>query len=183
MKYLLPFLPALFAIFSPLHGEEPPIAKPEDAPRKWKWLGDDESLRQTIATSDQVLFVCVYQTALENAKPPFAWVVLSATVVEALKGSHSTGDKVTIRFPTDDLPKDEGEREKFIAAAAEKNLGSLKIAYLKGKKSAAHSCEWLDLAPHTPEMAAFVKANRDVKPENAPEKEAQQPTLRPIHGE
>lgn len=183
MKYLLPFLPALFAVLSPLHGEELPAPEPEEAAPRWGCLGDDDGLRRTIAESDHILFVCVYQTDLEKVKPPFAEVVLSATVVEPLKGSHSTGDKITISFHTDSLPTAEGEREKFIAAAAAKYLGSLKVAYLQGEKSAAHECDWTEVPAYTAEMAAFVKANRDAKPETAPVKEGRKPPSRPAQGE
>lgn len=164
MKRLLPILLALLAILSPIRGEEasPP---PQDSAPRWKFLGDDEDLRRTIAGADQVLFVCVYQTALEEVQPPFAKVVLSATVVKPLKGTHAIGDKIHLSFHSDSLPEDPAERDQFIAAAAERNLGSLKIAFLKGEKAAAHSCEWLDIAPYSAEMLKFVKENRDAKPE------------------
>jgi len=174
MRSLLPILSLLLANLSPLHGEETPVApQAEDTERRWGFIGGDRNLRRTIAESDHILFICVYQTALEDVKPPFAAVVLSATVVEPFKGTHATGDKITIRFHTDSLPKDEVERKKFIAEAAENYLGSLKIAFLQGEKSADHSCDWTEVPTYSAEMAAFVKDNRDAKPETAPEKEAE----------
>jgi hypothetical protein len=161
MRLFLPLILSLCAMPSPLPAEETPA----DAAPRWLFLGDDADLKRTIAESDHVLLVCVYQTALENVKPPFAEVVLSGTAVESLKGTHATGDKITLRFPSDSLPAKEDKRAQFIDAAAKKNLGSLKLAFLRGEKSAAHSCEWLDLAPYSPELIDFVRKNRNAKQE------------------
>jgi hypothetical protein len=163
MRPLLPFVLALCAIASPLHAGEAPAPQPQDAAPRWLFLGEDADLQRTIAECDHVLLVCVYQTALENVKPPFAEVVLSATTVESLKGTHATGDKISLRFYSDSLPSEEDKRAQFIEAAAKKNLGSLKLAFLRGEKSATHSCEWLDLAPYSPELIDFVRKNRNAK--------------------
>jgi hypothetical protein len=159
MRLFVPFVLSLCATASALHAEESPAPQQQDAAPRWQLLGEDADLRRTIAESDHVLLVCVYQTALENVNPPFAEVVLSATTVESLKGTHATGDKIALRFHSDSLPSQADERAQFIDSAARKNLGSLKLAFLRGEKSAAHSCEWLDLAPYSPEMIDFVHKN------------------------
>ena len=163
MRILAPFVLSLCATASPLHAEETPAPQQQDAAPRWLLLGEDADLRRTIAESDHVLLVCVYQTALENVKPPFAEVVLSATTVESFKGAHATGEKITLRIHSDSLPSQEDKRAQFIEAAAKKNLGSLKLAFLRGEKSAAHSCEWLDLAPYSPELIDFVRKNLNAK--------------------
>lgn len=136
-----------------------PVEKPETAPR-WGLLGDDSALRETIREAGQVLFICVYETTLDNVKPPFAEVILRATVVGSVKGTHTLGDKITLRFHTDSLPLDEAGRNKFIETAAAKNLGSLKMAFLRGAKADDYQCEWLDLPAFDPEMLAFARKNR-----------------------
>jgi hypothetical protein len=94
-------------------------------------------------------------------KPPFAEIVLRATVVQAVKGAHQLGDRISIRFHTDSLPEDEAERAKFIDAAEARNLGSLKMAFLAGDKANDYGCEWLDVPAFDPEMLAFaVKHSR-----------------------
>lgn len=128
------------------------------APR-WKFLGDDDALRQTISEAGQVLLVCVFETSLDRIKPPFAEVALRAAVVQVVKGTHTLGDKITIRFPTDSLPIDEAARDKFIEDAAAKNLGSLKLAFLRGGRSDDYQCEWLDVPAFDSDMLAFVTKN------------------------
>ena len=123
-----------------------------DAAPRWKFLGDDDSLRATIQESAQVLLVCVYQTSLDRVKPPFAEVVLRCTVVQSVKGAHRLGDRVTIRFLTDSLPDDDAKRTKFIDDAAAKNLGSLKMAFLRGARAEDYACEWLDVPAFDPDM-------------------------------
>jgi hypothetical protein len=54
------------------------------APR-WKFLGDDGSLRATVRDPDQVLLICVYQTSLKRLRLPFAEVVLNA--IERIRAS------------------------------------------------------------------------------------------------
>jgi hypothetical protein len=130
----------------------------DGAPR-WKFLGDDASLRETIKESAHVLLICVYQTSLERVKPPFAEVVLRATVVQVVKGAHKLGDRISISFHTDSLPEDEGERTTFIDGAAIKNLGALKMAFLDGDKANEYGCEWLDVPAFDPEMLAFAMKN------------------------
>lgn len=130
----------------------------DEAPR-WTFLGDDDSLRDTIKEAGQILLVCVFQTSLDRVKPPFAEVVLRATVVQTVKGTHKMGDRVTIRFSTDSLPADEVARAKFIQDAAAKNLGSLKMAFLRGAQSDDYVSEWLDVPAFDPAMLAFAIKN------------------------
>ncbi len=135
--------------------EEAAPPNPE-SPLRWGFLGDDESLKETIDECGQVLLVCVYETSLEAVKPPFAEVVLRATVVQAVKGSHEIGDRIAIRFKTDSLPPDDAERAKFIDAAAIQNLGALKMAFLAGTRAPEYDCDWLDVPAFKPEMLEFT---------------------------
>jgi len=132
---------------------------PSDAAPRWMFLGDDDSLRYTIREAGQVLLVCVFQTSLDHVNPPFAEVVLSATVVQAVKGTHKIGDRITIRFKTDSLPADEDARAKFIENAAANNLGSLKMAFLQGARSDDYVSEWLYVPAFDPAMLAFAIEN------------------------
>jgi len=134
--------------------QEPPNAAP-----RWKFLGDDAALSETIKEAGQVLLVCVSQTSLDLVKPPFAEVVLRATVVQTVKGTHKLGDRITIRFSTDSLPIDETARAKFIEDAATKNLGSLKLAFLQGARSDDYGSEWLYVPAFDPDMLSFVTKN------------------------
>ncbi len=127
-----------------------------DAVPRWKSLGDEESLRAVIRESKQVLLVCVYHTSLDRVTPPFADVVLRCTVVQAVKGAHRLGDKVSIRYRTDSLPEDEAKRNAFVEAAAAKNLGSLKMAFLRGAGAEEYACEWLNLPAYDPDMLRFA---------------------------
>jgi len=134
---------------------------PSDAEPRWTFLGDDDSLRETIREAGQVLLICVYQTSLDRVKPPFADVVLRATVVQTVKGPHKMGDRIIIRFSTDSLPADEAARAKFVEDAAAKNLGSLKMAFLQGVRSDDYVSEWLYVPSFDPDMLAFaIKNNR-----------------------
>lgn len=144
-------------IGAPVFGHAIATAKesPKGAPR-WEFLGEDEALRQTIREAGQILVICVFETSLAQIKPPFAEVVLRATVVQTVKGTHTPGEKITIRFLTDSLPADEAARAKFVKDANAKNLGSLKLAFLRGKKSDDYQCEYLDLPAFDPEMLDFV---------------------------
>ena len=130
----------------------------DGAPR-WKFLGDDDSLTETIKESDHVLLICIFQTSLERINPPFAEVVFRATVVQAVKGTHKLGDKISISFHTDSLPVDEAERNKFIEGEAAKYLGALRMAFLNGDKPNEYVCEWLDVPAFDPEMLAFAIKN------------------------
>ncbi|MDB6134834.1 MAG: hypothetical protein JWM59_3077 [Verrucomicrobiales bacterium] len=132
------------------------LAAATDASPRWKFLGDDDRFRETIREAAQVLLICIYQTSLDLVKPPFAEVVLRATVVQCVKGNHSLGDRITIRFYTDSLPVDEDKRIKFTEDAATRNLGSLKIAFLQGDKVNDYSCEWVDVPAFDAEMLAFA---------------------------
>lgn len=138
------------------------IARGQDAadgaPR-WKFLGDDDALRKTISEAGQIVLVCVFGTSLDHIKPPFAEVALRSTVVQVVKGTHSIGDKIVIRFPTDSLPAEDAARKKFIEDADARNLGSLKLAFLQGNQSGDYPCEWLDVAAFDPDMLAFVMKN------------------------
>jgi len=135
------------------------VQEPSDAAPRWGFLGDDAALRGTIKEAGQVLLVCVFQTSLDRVDPPFAGVVLRATVVQVVKGNHTLGDKITISFATDSLPLDEPARAKFIEAAAAKNLGSLKLAFLPGKRSDDYEIEWLDVPAFEPDMLEFAIKN------------------------
>lgn len=146
------------AMPSELHAAEPPLAASEPAP-KWKLLGDDDGLRATIRQAGQIVLLCVYQTELREVKPPFAEVVIRATVVEAMKGDHAIGDRISVQFPTDSLPMDTDQQKKFIESAALKNLGALKIAFLSGTKSQEYSSEWLYVPGFMAEMASFIRTN------------------------
>jgi len=130
-----------------------------DAAPRWKFLGDDDALRETIKEAGQVLLVCVFQTSLDRVKPPFSDVVLRATVVQTVKGTHTLGDRITIRFNTDSLPIDEAARAKFIEDVAAKNLGSLKLAFLRGARSDDYGSEWLYVPAYDPDMPAFAAKN------------------------
>jgi len=133
------------------------VAPPDsESPPRWGFLGDDESLKEIIDECGQVLLVCVYQTSLEDVKPPFADVVLRATVIQAVKVTHQIGDRIAIRLGTDSLPKDDTERAKFIEEAAAQNLGALKMAFLPGAKSDKYDCDWLDTPKFNPEMLGFA---------------------------
>jgi hypothetical protein len=135
-------------------------AEPDkDSAPRWGFLGDDDSLRATIKECSQVLLLCIYQTTLEEVKPPFATVVLKGTVIQAVKGTYKLGDKITLRFNTDSLPKEEADRAKFVEAAAAKNLGALKIAFLTGQQGVDYSCEWLDVPAYDADMLAFATKN------------------------
>jgi hypothetical protein len=153
----LPAAAAAAATFRPLavRSDEAAALDPE-APPRWGFLGDDEGLTRTIDACGQVLLICVYETTLEDVKPPFAGVVLRATVVQAVKGTHKTGDRIVIRFHTDSLPLDDAARAKFIEAAAVKNLGSLKMAFLPGARADEYECDWLDIPSFKPEMLDFT---------------------------
>jgi hypothetical protein len=133
--------------------------KDDEASPRWGFLGDDSSLRETIKESGQVILVCVYQTSLNDVRPPFAEVVFEATVVQVIKGKHKMGDRISIRFRTDSLPHDEAERAKFIEGAAAKNIGSLRIAFLPGALTKDYDCEWLEVPAFDHEMLAFAKKN------------------------
>jgi hypothetical protein len=151
------FLFTLAAAYHPLAAlSEEPAAPDPESPLRWGFLGDDESLKETIDECGQVLLVCVYETSLEAVKPPFADVVLRATVIQTVKGTHKIGDRIAIRFGTDSLPKDDAERAKFIEQAAAKNLGALKMAFLPGAKSDKYDCDWLDTPKFEPEMLEFT---------------------------
>jgi hypothetical protein len=139
--------------------KDAPKKEPDGAPR-WKFLGDDDSLRETIRECSQVLLICVYQTSLEDVKPPFAMVVFHATVVQSVKGAHKLGDRISIRFVTDRLPSDEAERSKFIADRAAKNAGALRMAFIRDGKDGVYSCEWLDVPTYEPAMLDFAMKNR-----------------------
>jgi hypothetical protein len=142
------------------------VAADCEAPLRWGFLGDDDNLRETLNECGQVLLVCVYQTSLEDVNPPFAEVVLRATVVQALKGTHQIGDRIVIRFRTDSLPQDDAERAGFIEAAAVKNLGALKMAFLPGTRADEYECDWLDVPSFDPGMLDFA-----TKHQTAAEKE------------
>ncbi len=151
------FTLAVAAAFHPLAAlSEEPAAPDAESPQRWGILGDDESLKETIDDCGQVLLVCVYQTSLKDVNPPFADVVLRATVVQAVKGTHQIGDRIAIRFKTDSLPLDDAARAKFIEAAAVKNLGSLKMAFLPGARTDDYDCDWLNVPAFKPEMLAFA---------------------------
>lgn len=137
-------------------------ARDPEPPPRWGFLGDDETLKQTIDDCGQVLLVCIYQTSLEDVNPPFAEVVLLATVIQAVKGTHKTGDRIEIRFRTDSLPEDDAERARFIEAAATKNLGALKMAYLPGDRAASYECDWLDVPEFDPTMLDFATKHQAV---------------------
>jgi hypothetical protein len=139
--------------------KDPAPEKPDAAPR-WTFLGDDDALRHTIKEAGQVVLICVYQTSLGQVNPPFAEVVLRATVVQTIKGAHAVGDKIAIRFKTDSLPADEKKRDKFIDDVANKNLGSLKMAFLTGDKMDDYTTEWLYVPNFDPDMLAFAVKNR-----------------------
>ena len=162
-REIIPFLIGLFGLFglSPnvVKAKEPVPQKLDGAPR-WTFLGDDDALRHTIKEVEQVVLVCVYQTSLNQVNPPFAEVVLRTTVVQTIKGGHAIGDKVAIRFMTDSLPSDAKERHKFIQDIANKNLGSLKIAFLMGDKMDDYLTEWLYVPDFDPDMLAFAVKNR-----------------------
>ena len=132
---------------------------PSDSALRWGFLGDDNALRGTIEEAGQILVVCVFQTSLDRVRPPFAEVVLRATVVQIVKGTHTMGDKITMRFTTDSLPVDEPARAKFIEDAAARNLGSLKLAFLPGKRADAYEIQWLDAPAFDPDMLKFVIKN------------------------
>ena len=136
--------------------------EPSDAAPRWTFLGEDDGLRATVKDAGQVLVVCIFQTSLDRVKPPIAEVVLRATVVQTVKGTHKVGDKITVRFSTDSLPVyDEGARPKFIEKAAAANLGSLKMAFLQGARSDEYVSEWLFVPNFDPAMLAFaIKNNR-----------------------
>lgn len=151
------FTLAAAAAYHPLKGLSEEIALPDsESPPRWGFLGDDESLKETIDECGQVVLVCVYQTSLEDVRPPFADVVLRATVIQTVKGTHQIGDRIAIRFGTDSLPKDDAERAKFIEEAAIENLGALKMAFLPGAKSDQYDCDWLDTPKFKPEMLEFT---------------------------
>ena len=148
---------AAAAAFHPLAVRSEEAAAPDpEAPLRWGFLGDDEGLTKTINESGQVLLVCVYQTSLEDVNPPFAEVVLRATVVRTVKGSHQISDRIVIRFRTDSLPQDDAERSRFTEEAAFKNLGTLNMAFLPGAKSEEYDCDWLDVPAFKPEMLDFT---------------------------
>ncbi len=128
------------------------------APR-WGLLGNDDSLRETIKECNQVLLLCIYQTTIEDIKPPFATVVFRGTIVQAVKGTHKLGDKITLRFPTDSLSIEETDRIKFIEGADAKNLGALKMAFLRGQQTMNYSCEWLDVPTYDADMLDFATKN------------------------
>jgi hypothetical protein len=151
------FTLAAAAACHPLKTLAEEVAPPaSESPLRWGFLGDDESLKETIDECGQVLLVCVYETSLEAVKPPFADVVLRATVIQTVKGTHQIGDRIAIRFGADSLPKDDAERAKFIEEAAAKNLGALKMAFLHGAKSDKYDCDWLDTPKFEPEMLEFT---------------------------
>lgn len=137
-----------------------PVPKKPDAAPRWKFLGDDGALRHTIKEVQQVVLVCVYQTLVNQASRSVSEVVLRATVVQTIKGAHAVGDKITIRFMTDSLPADEKERDKFIDDVANKNMGSLKMAFLMGDKTDDYTTEWLYVPNFDPDMLAFAVKNR-----------------------
>ena len=149
---------AIFALSTSaiLSAKAPKPVEAGHAP-KWSFLGDDDSLRATIKESQQVLLVCVYSTDLRNVKPPEATVVLSATVVESIRGSHELGDRITISFQTDSLPLEDEERTRFIESSANQYLGSLRLAFLTQAKSRDYSAEWLYVPACTSEMVAFAR--------------------------
>lgn len=151
------FTLAAAAAYHPLKVLCEEAAPPDpESPLRWGFLGDDENLRETIDECGQVLLVCVYETSLENVKPPFADVVLRATVIQAVKGTHKIGDRIAIRFGTDSLPREDAERASFIEEAAAQNLGALKMALLPGDKSDKYDCDWLDTPKFKPEMLEFT---------------------------
>lgn len=151
------FTLAAAAAFLPLavRSDEAAATDPEP-PRNWGFLGDDENLGKIIEGCGQVLLICVYQTSLEDVSPPFATVVLRATVVQAVKGTHRIGDRIVIRFGTDSLPQDNTERARFIEAAAVRNLGALKMAFLPRALANEYECDWLDVPAFKPEMLEFT---------------------------
>ena len=143
---------------APVRAKDSVQESSDKAPR-WTFLGDDDSLRGTINDAGQVLLICVFQTSLERIKPPFAEVVLRATVVQIVKGTHKVGDRIAIRFGTDSLPREEAARTKFIEDTAAKNLGSLKMAFLQGVRSDEYESEWLYVPSFDPAMLAFAITN------------------------
>lgn len=156
MKRISGITALVLAASTLLWAKDPGPVSDYQAPR-WGFLGDDKALKATIAESQQVLMVCVYSTELRNVKPPFAQVVFSATVVEALKGTHALGDRITLAFQTDSLPLEEKERVKFIESANSKNLGALKMVFLNQAKSKDYNAEWLYVPACEADMLAFAR--------------------------
>ena len=159
-REIIPVLISLFGLSQSVVKAKEPVSKKLDAAPRWTFLGDDDALRHTIKEVQQVVLVCVYQTSLNQVNPPFAEVVLRATVVQTIKGGHAIGDKIAIRFMTDSLPSDAKERDKFIQDIANKNLGSLKMAFLMGDKMGDYLTEWLYVPDFDPDMLAFAVKNR-----------------------
>jgi hypothetical protein len=159
-RELIPLLIGM-SVLSPnvVKAKDPAPEKPDAAPR-WKFLGDDGALRHTIKEAGQVVLICVYQTSLNEVSRSVSEVVLRATVVQTIKGAHAVGDKIVIRFMTDSLPADEKKRDKFIDDVANKNLGSLKMAFLTGDKMDDYTTEWLYVPNFDPDMLAFAVKNR-----------------------
>jgi hypothetical protein len=130
----------------------------EEGTPRWVFLGGDDDLKRYFEEHPQVVTVCVYETELRNPKPPCVVVVLHATVAETFKGKLKPGDKIKIVFPSDSLPSDETEREKFINNAAKNNLGSLRIAFLSDGKDSEYQTEWLFVPKYQNEMREFLSA-------------------------
>lgn len=164
MKPFLVILAAIALAGNVTSGEEDedgPIGLPTgDVAPRWFFLGEDDALRGTYHEAKQVVMICIFETTLENIRPPFAKVIHHATVTRSLKGDLRIGDKIEIEFSTDSLPRDDVERAKFTEKVNKKSKGSLRFAFLfdevKGGEPKRFWTEFLYLPKYNQEMSEFL---------------------------
>ena len=162
MKTILVALVATtLSLWSGVAGEDITTLPTGDKAPRWFFLGEDDDLKRTYRQAKRVAMICIFETALEDVRPPFAKVVHRATVVETLKGGLKIGEKIEIALSTDSLPMDEIERAKFIAKADQAAKGSLRYAFLQGdklegKRNKRFGTEFLYLPKYTEEMSDFL---------------------------
>ena len=129
---------------------------------KWGFLGDDDSLLDTIKDHDEAILGCVHRVEFVDIKGGFATVHLHVTVARTFKGKLKPYDRIIVEFPIDDVPTEAAARDKMLHALRDNDTGNLRFCFIQRPKGTEvhYRSEWLFVPKFSSEMNDFMDAYR-----------------------